>query len=217
VSRDSSPTDGRTTAITPTPGRWDAIAVADTPDEASAEVTPALRQYQAASWKIASSFEPNPFRPLQFLTNCHLQTIAGVYLRRNPGCDYVGDDGVAKIIDAAASSLSQEKAGGEDQDFGFWDERERIDTMDGDFFHADTKYHGNKIGSRRSDSAQGMVIIIHGLQSSSNSSLSIDIAESFLDRGLDVTCLNFRGCCGNPNVTPGSLSSWIYRRSETLS
>lgn len=40
------------------------------------------------------------------------------------------------------------------------------------------------------------MIIIHGLESNSNSTLCTDMSTAFLQKGYDVSVLNFRGCCG---------------------
>ena len=65
--------------------------------------------------------------------------------------------------------------------------RERIETPDGDFFDVDTKY------CRDNDTAS-MVIMLHGLESNSDSSLSHQIASACLEQGMSFTCVNFRSC-----------------------
>ena len=80
----------------------------------------------------------------------------------------------------------------------FWDERERIDTYDGDFFHVDYKWN-TAVGVGELKQPQNMVILLHGLESSSNSPLSLDMAEAFGHQGFDVAFVNFRGCSGVPN------------------
>jgi uncharacterized protein len=96
----------------------------------------------------------------------------------------------------------------------FWDHRERIDTPDGDFFHADTKYAtapgancdagGTSSAARDSHGGAPTVILLHGLGSSSGSPTVHDMARAYTDRGMDVVCLNFRGCSGVPNDTLGA-------------
>lgn len=66
-----------------------------------------------------------------------------------------------------------------------------METPDGDFFDVDT--------ARTLHKKRGLVIMTHGLEASSASGLSVDMARSFLSRGFDVACVNFRGCGGEPN------------------
>jgi len=94
----------------------------------------------------------------------------------------------------------------------YWDEREEFQTPDDDFFHVDYKYvhqHRNRNRNRNqqmqdkasplSSAAKGLVIVVHGLQSNSNSSLVRDIATACRNQGFDVAAINFRGCSGVPN------------------
>ena len=48
-------------------------------------------------------------------------------------------------------------------------------------------------------STKGVVIIVHGLQSNTNSSLVREMAQSHIQNGYDVAAINFRGCSGTPN------------------
>jgi hypothetical protein len=96
----------------------------------------------------------------------------------------------------------------------FWDRRERIETPDGDWFHADTKFwspHHEHSHPHENDDpscnnvagparcSKGTVILLHGLESNSNSPAVMEMAQAFIELGLDCTCLNFRGCSGIPN------------------
>jgi predicted alpha/beta-fold hydrolase len=90
------------------------------------------------------------------------------------------------------SAIAQDQP---DKHGDFWDQRQRISTSDNDFFHVDYKYHSDE----EEPSSKGLVIICHGLQSNSNSSLSVDLAKAYAGKGLDVACINFRGCSGVPN------------------
>lgn len=153
-----------------------------------------LGHYQDKAAPIATSFEPSPYRPMPFLTNCHLQTIGGVFLRGLEDCAYVTDvaSTVTTIVGRALNGKKENEA---DDDDWFWDERQRIDTPDNDFFHVDYKYGTNE---------EGIVVVLHGLQSNSNSSLSIDLANAYHHQlGMTVACINFRGCSGVPNDTVG--------------
>lgn len=187
--------------------RLRASELAPHPDEARASPTPALRSHQRSSMTIASSFVPRQFDPPPLLSNEHLQTIGGVYLRHRPECAYLTDSGLG--VGAAWNALSGLTAGDrpDETKCNYWDERERIVTTDGDYFHVDYKYfdgdvedaaNGNKrvrLG-RPSIESRGTIFLLHGLESNSNSSLSTNMAASYIRRGFDVACLNFRGCCG---------------------
>jgi len=48
------------------------------------------------------------------------------------------------------------------------------------------------------EDSKDIAILLHGLEASSEALLSIDIAEGYRQLGLDVVCLNFRGCSGSP-------------------
>ena len=168
--------------------------------------------------EIALSYEPTAFAPSRFLANRHIQTVAGALLR--------GDDDKAERsdIERAPASMMQEagtssytgglnsldaastedESGREtsgpssvymDPNSPFWDARERFETPDGDFFDVDYRSCASVAPSR------GLVVMTHGLESNSGSALNRDAAGAFLSRGLDVACINFRGCSGEPNRT----------------
>lgn len=46
---------------------------------------------------------------------------------------------------------------------------------------------------------KGTVLLLHGPNSNSNSILSVELARSYVDVGLDTAYINFRGCGGKPN------------------
>ena len=151
-----------------------------------------LRFYQKKAAPIANSFVPTTFRPFPLLTNCHLQTIGGLFLGDHTDCAYITDVG------ATIRAVLQRAVRGKDQEDWFYDERHRIDTPDGDFFHVDYKYGSN----------EGTIVLLHGLQSNSNSSLCIDLATAYHHRlNMNVACVNFRGCSGVPNDTIGGYHS----------
>mmetsp|Transcript_40755 Transcript_40755/g.95640 ORF Transcript_40755/g.95640 Transcript_40755/m.95640 type:complete len:299 (-) Transcript_40755:74-970(-) len=54
--------------------------------------------------------------------------------------------------------------------------------------------------------SRGLVIITHGLESSSKSSLVADMTLAYLGIGMDVACISFRGCSGEPNRTWGGYN-----------
>lgn len=144
-----------------------------------------LRRYQEeVAAPIADSFSPRTFNPVPWLSNCHVQTIAANFLRHVPECNYY--IGVPETIGGILSSPKRLSS-------SFWDKRERIDTPDGDWFHVDYKFTGDNSTSK------GMVVLLHGLESNSDSKLSRDMTNAYLQESFDVACLNFRGCCGEAN------------------
>ena len=156
-----------------------------------------LESYQVVAGEVASSFEPLSFNPVPWLSNCHIQTIGAFFVRDKPQCAHVKNIGslIAALVAPSPPSSSD-----------FWDRRERIETPDKDWFHVDYKFVKNDNSNDEEEDRQfsrGTMIILHGLQSNSESSLSIDMAKAFLEIGLDVACINFRGCSGTPNDTIG--------------
>lgn len=142
------------------------------------------------SIRIASSFQPSKFNPPTWAKNSHFQTIVGGLYRHS--CMYTENNDLYSNI-LKSISLHQTVIDG----FVDWDDRQRFKTPDGDFFDVDYKY---TIGG----SERGLVVMTHGLESSSSSALSRDLATSYNEIGMDVACINFRGCSGEPNNTPGS-------------
>ncbi|PID45646.1 MAG: alpha/beta hydrolase [Proteobacteria bacterium] len=70
-------------------------------------------------------------------------------------------------------------------------QRERIDTPDGDFLDLDWV----KAGRRK------LLIISHGLESSSKAKYVQGIADHFRQHGFDILAWNYRGCSGEINKT----------------
>jgi hypothetical protein len=156
---------------------------------------------------ICASFAPDTFDPI--IRDCHVQTIGGFLLRGTaaayvPRSNFLG--AASHIFQSLPVLWSDSPKNGGQPDF--WDGRERIDTPDGDFFHVDTK-HPLAIGSGTADSR---VIMLHGLESNSDSELSRQIAAACVDNGMAFTCVNFRSCSedreGNliPNLTLGGCT-----------
>jgi hypothetical protein len=74
---------------------------------------------------------------------------------------------------------------------------ERITTPDGDWFDIEL--------TTNIDSAEGrdIVIVLHGLESSTRGPLVTKMATAFLKVGLACVLVAFRGCNGEENDTPG--------------
>lgn len=77
-----------------------------------------------------------------------------------------------------------------------YDQRERIDTSDGDFLDLDW-------AAARSAAAFGstprVAIVTHGLEGSSDGAYVRGMARILVRRGWDVCAWNLRGCSGEPN------------------
>ena len=103
-----------------------------------------------------------------------------------------------------------EDEGLQSEECDYWDVRRRIDTPDGDFFHVDMKYrHFDKSNTanhpdndtsndnddiwwksttttttstteKTKNSSAGTVLILHGLESNSNSTLSLEMAQAYV-------------------------------------
>ena len=162
-----------------------------------------LKDYQRKGIPIASSFIPKTYESHPLFRNQHFQTIFGVFVRDSPGCAYIEKSNIISeifpvgkaIIEALPAILG---IGEGEEKCDYWDKRERFETPDGDFFDVDYKFQDPEIGGA---SGKATVMIIHGLESNSNSSLCINMARAYTERGMDVACVNFRGCSGVPNDT----------------
>lgn len=109
-----------------------------------------------------------------------------------------GLGGLTKVVTALANIQPKEDT------CTFWDERQRITTScEQDFYTVDIKYAGERKTQYQSVESKGMVVLIHGLESNSNSTLSTDMGNAYVQDGFDVVCMNFRGCCGSPNESLG--------------
>lgn len=82
-------------------------------------------------------------------------------------------------------------------------ERKRIETSDGDFLDLDfSKVNSSKI-----------VIIIHGLEGSSDSKYVQSLSQVLNENNYDALALNLRGCSGGPNRL---LSSYHSGKTDDL-
>lgn len=177
-----------------------------------------LKDYQQQFKPIVTSFQPKPYIPHPLFINEHIQTILGVFLRDEEGCAYINPNaknimeeitpiGIALIkkLPMILGFIPSET------NCDYWDNRERIRTKDGDFFDVDYKYVSSNSG-RNGDNvdddiqngnsiSKGLVVIVHGLESNSNSTVCVNMARSFHSYDFDVACINFRGCSGTPNDT----------------
>jgi hypothetical protein len=75
--------------------------------------------------------------------------------------------------------------------------RERWNTPDGDFIHIDFL-------NSTADFTRGMVLLYHGLESTTNAPLTVRQAFALAEQGFDVAAVCFRGCSGEDNLTPGA-------------
>jgi predicted alpha/beta-fold hydrolase len=155
-----------------------------------------LRIFQSqVSGPLANSFEPSTFNPFPLLSNPHLQTIVATLLRNIPEINYLYS--IPHTLGGIVSSSLENN--NKNNNKNFWNARERFDTPDGDFFDVDYKLHSQQ----QQQQQKGWVVLCHGLESNSHSNLSRDMALSYYNKGLNVACLNFRGCTDEPNLRLG--------------
>ncbi|KAL7534285.1 hypothetical protein ACHAXR_005770 [Thalassiosira sp. AJA248-18] len=162
---------------------------------------------------IATSFVPTQFNPHPALSNRHLQTISGVFLRKDPDCAYVADSSrlaakVIPLLGGIAQSLNptsnSQPAANVEENCDWWDERHQVtSSCEQGFYTVDIKYAGERKTQYQSVGGKGMVVLMHGMESNSNSSLSTDLGQAYVEDGFDVVCIHFRGCCGSPSDTLG--------------
>ncbi|MEM6515646.1 MAG: alpha/beta fold hydrolase [Bacteroidota bacterium] len=70
-------------------------------------------------------------------------------------------------------------------------QRERIETKDGDFLDLDWSYSQNK--------SDAVLILLHGLEGHAQRPYLTGAAKLFNQNGIDACAVNFRGCSGEPN------------------
>jgi predicted alpha/beta-fold hydrolase len=75
--------------------------------------------------------------------------------------------------------------------------RKRITTWDNDFIDLDFSYVGSKT----------LVLLIHGLEGSSESKYITSNSNHLNNKGLDTVCFNLRGCSGEDNLLLGTYHS----------
>jgi Predicted hydrolase of the alpha/beta-hydrolase fold len=80
--------------------------------------------------------------------------------------------------------------------------RTRITTWDSDFIDLDF----SKVGS------DTLVLLIHGLEGSSQSKYMVASTNYLNKRGLDTVCFNLRSCSGEDNLLLKNLPQWQNRR-----
>ncbi len=91
--------------------------------------------------------------------------------------------------------------------------RERWGTPDDDFVDVDFAQ------PEPADAAAPVLVLFHGLESSSRSRYALATMRLFADRGWRALVVHFRGCSGEPNLLPRAYHSgdadegdWILRR-----
>ena len=77
-------------------------------------------------------------------------------------------------------------------------QRERLYTNDNDFIDIDWCGKENK---------KPLIILLHGLSGSSQSTYIVGLQQAFLEYGWQSVALNFRGCSGEPNHLARSYHS----------
>jgi len=168
--------------------------------------TTTIRELQERAAPIIASFpaDDDDFDPPLWLRNCHVQTIAGFLWREHvkEGSYVSRSEGPWRMISRLWNAfLSSANSNNQQAQPAFWDHRERIETPDGDWFHADSKMVSKH--HKNNDKPPPTVLIVHGLESNTNSPAVKEMAVSFQAQGMNVVGLNFRGCSGTPNDTLG--------------
>ncbi|MBK9247125.1 MAG: alpha/beta fold hydrolase [Ignavibacteria bacterium] len=87
-------------------------------------------------------------------------------------------------------------------------QRERIETPDGDFFDVDWAF--------AAEPAERVVIIVHGLDSSTDAKYIRGLSRALVRRGFDVAAMNFRSCSGEMNRLYKSYHSGATEDIHTL-
>jgi predicted alpha/beta-fold hydrolase len=82
-------------------------------------------------------------------------------------------------------------------------DRQRMETLDGDFMDIDF----SNVGSKK------LVVVIHGLEGSSDSKYVTALTKVSNESGFDVAAVNLRGCSGEPNL---HLYSYHSGKTEDL-
>lgn len=156
-----------------------------------------LSELQQRAAPFLAGFAVENFDPVPWMSNCHVQTIGG-FLFRDAGASssYVPKNDAAAVIARIFEAIFPDS---DKEEPSVWDSRERIETPDGDWFHADTKYASNK----KEGYDAPTVIFLHGLESNSDSPICKEMAQAFNSHGMNCVCLNFRGCSGTPNDKVG--------------
>ncbi|SDS05990.1 hypothetical protein SAMN05216503_1849 [Polaribacter sp. KT25b] len=81
--------------------------------------------------------------------------------------------------------------------------RKRVSTWDHDFFDLDFTFVGSKT----------IVVLIHGLEGSSNSKYMASNVNHLKNKGIDTVCFNLRGCSGEDNLL---LSTYHSGKTEDV-
>ncbi len=160
------------------------------------------------------------FQPVSWLRNHHIQTIGGYIFRKlakdNPHQHqyhfaYIPRHEpwyhtLPRMIEAFRRRPASTPNVDPTTSPPFWDRRERIHSPDGDFFHVDIK-RSNDPNDAHETPPNSIVILLHGLQSNSQSPVCMEMATSILhhyrNNNCECHCINFRGCSGIPNDTVG--------------
>eukprot|EP00600_Ochromonadales_sp_CCMP1393_P007452 CAMPEP_0174963448 /NCGR_PEP_ID=MMETSP0004_2-20121128/5336_1 /TAXON_ID=420556 /ORGANISM="Ochromonas sp., Strain CCMP1393" /LENGTH=400 /DNA_ID=CAMNT_0016212075 /DNA_START=151 /DNA_END=1353 /DNA_ORIENTATION=- len=131
-----------------------------------------LAQRTAALRNVVQSFPASNFEPSILYRNEHWQTIVG------------------------SGALKSKYLGPPRRSFEVV--RERIETLDGDFFDVEyTKCFDDPRTDR-------VVLLLHGLESNTEGPQITNFATAFLKKGFGCCLVSFRGCSGEDNRTPGA-------------
>lgn len=129
--------------------------------------------------EVVASFVARAFEPAPLFRNAHWQTIWGARA--------IQDAFLRTFAPSTIPTMWSD----------VYDRRERWETPDKDFFHADKLF-----STAPCDSPRPVAIVLHGLESTSAALLPRSMSKAFARLGFDVVALNFRGCCGHDNLQP---------------
>jgi predicted alpha/beta-fold hydrolase len=188
--------------LPPTVTAWSSRSTTTTTSRSSNSATGDRATHAA----LTHSFVPRPFSPPWWASHPHVQTILGVFYRNE-----------LRRWPLSVDELLQQR--GSLPPPWVWDRRKRFVTPDGDFFDVDffdvdfkdpPGTPATNDDGRDTNTAPPIVLLCHGLQSNSQSTLTQDMARAFVHCGFAVGCINFRGCSGEPNQTPRSYHVGFY-------
>ena len=149
---------------------------------------------QVLAAKVIRSYERTNDKFDPWLTNGHVQTIMGAYLKDI--CSYVPKwTAIFFFVKCLFKLMMGHEAS------SIWTNRESLDTPDGDVFHVDFVMTQNFTGASADEAP--WVILCHGLESNAASTTSMDLASGYLKNGMNVACLNYRTCDGTHNKKLG--------------
>jgi len=144
-----------------------------------------IQKLQSTYERIIASFVPNEFKPLWFLSNHHIQTILGVFIPRlrlkvwYKSHQLQTEDKSTITLDFLAPYNGHTKT--------------NLPTLI-DLLPTSEHETEAEVEAETEEKAKPVVIVCHGLESSSRGLLSKRIAQAMSEQGFHVCAMNYRGC-----------------------